>query len=123
MKQTSHGMVYCIMVLVASLSLPACSSISQTVSKATAYVNPFQQQAEEAPPAAAPAEEQAPAAPAASSIRVEKKQPPAAPPRTQVQQKQQPVAKTGKDVEVNLGGNKQCTTFCALPMRKPPAAQ
>lgn len=119
MKQTSHGMVYCIMVLVASLSLPACSSISQTVSKATAYVNPFQQQAEEAPPAAAPAEEKAPAAPAASSIRVEKKQPPAAPKVS----KNNSGNKSSKDVEVNLGGNKQCTTFCALPMRKPPAAQ
>lgn len=32
----------------------------------------------------------------------------------------QKILPTG-DVEVTLGNNKECTTFCALPLRKPPA--
>lgn len=146
MKQKFQGTVYCMMVLAASLSLSGCASISQTVG-AVSHLNPFQQQAEEAPPTAAPAGETPPVAPA-SNIRVEK-QPPAVVPKaippavpktaakpvaskkkkaasaTRVSKKKKPssaTAKNDKNVEVNLGNNKECTTFCALPLRKPPAA-
>lgn len=109
MKQKSHSTVWCMVVLLAGLSLSGCSSVSQTVSGAVSAVNPFQQQTEEAPPEAAPANEGIPVSPASStSIRVETK----------------PPAQGGQQgMEVNVGGNKQCTTFCALPMRKPPAVQ
>ncbi|UOG90873.1 MAG: hypothetical protein L3K52_11765 [Candidatus Thiothrix sulfatifontis] len=64
----------------------------------TLMVNPFKQQTD--------AESPAPAfAPATTSIRVETK-----PPEPKGQQ----------EVEINIGNNKQCTTFCALPLRQPP---
>jgi hypothetical protein len=30
-----------------------------------------------------------------------------------------PAPKAANQVDVNLGDNKKCTTFCALPLRKP----
>lgn len=146
MKQIFQGTVYCIVVLAASLSLSGCASISQTVG-AVSHLNPFQQQAEETPTTTAPAGETPPVAPAAN-IRVEK-QPPAVAPKaispavpktaakppaskkkrassaTRVSKKKKPAsatAKSSKELEVNLGNNKECTTFCALPLRKPPTA-
>lgn len=140
MKQKFQGTVYCMMVLAASLSLSGCASISQTVG-AVSHLNPFQQQAE----AAAPVGETPPVAPA-SNIRVEKQPPavvpkaiPPAVPKTAAKpvaskkkkagsatraskKKKSSSAKNDKNVEVNLGNNKECTTFCALPLRKPPAA-
>lgn len=110
MKQKFHSTVWCVVVLAAGLSLSGCSSISQ-MSTTISNLNPFQQQTEETPPVTAPANEGTPAP--SASIRVEAK-PPAKPP-----------AQGGRrqEVKVNVGDNKQCTTFCALPVRKPPAAQ
>lgn len=58
----------------------------------TLAVNPFKQQTDTETPAT-------------TNIRVETK-----PPEPKGQQ----------EVGVNVGNNKQCTTFCALPMHKPP---
>ncbi|EIJ36736.1 hypothetical protein [Thiothrix nivea] len=108
MKQKYQGVGGITWVLAMGLSLAGCSGISQQVSDMVTSINPFQQQTEAAVPATpAPAAQGAPVTPA-NSLRVQAK-PPA------------PTAKTN-EMEVNLGNNKQCTTFCALPMRKPPAA-
>jgi hypothetical protein len=93
-------------VLLGSLSVSACSNlsdISETVSGAASAVNPFKQQTEGSEPA--PTNESMPLNAPATSIRVETK-----PPEPRGQQ----------EVEINVGNNKQCTTFCALPMHKPP---
>lgn len=110
MKQRCHGWVGVTLVLAMGLSLSACSNISQQVSDMMSSLNPFQQKSEETAPAATPA------APAGQDI-------PAAPARSyRVEIHPSTHADGTKDVEVNLEGNRQCTTFCALPMRKPPAA-
>ncbi|OQX15083.1 MAG: hypothetical protein BWK73_07835 [Thiothrix lacustris] len=87
MTMISPRTLACMAILLGSLSLPACSTLT---------VNPFKQQTDVETPA-----------PAATSIRVETKPP-------EPKERQQ-------EVEVNVGDNKQCTTFCALPMRQPPA--
>lgn len=112
MKQNGRNVFWYTLVLAVGVSLSGCSNLSETMSSAISSINPFQQRAKEAPsaatpPVAAPANEKKTVQPAAS-IRVEAK-PPA------------PRQRHG-EVAVNVGDNKKCTTFCALPMRKPPAA-
>lgn len=102
--------------LLFGLVVVGCSSIAQTgqsVGEGLSALNPFKQnqeesavvpaQPEQVAPTAKPVSDEAPKA----SIRVD-----AAPNAT-------PAHKS--NMEVNLGDNKQCTTFCALPPRKKPA--
>lgn len=107
MIQKYQGMIGVTLILVAGLSLSACSGFSQRLSNTASAINPFQQQTEDdAPVMPAPTERTTPNVPSGNSIRVETK----------------PPAPAGAgEVEVNLQGNKACTTFCALPLRKPPA--
>lgn len=107
MKMISPRALACMVVLLSGFSLSACSTltnVSEAVSGAASSINPFQQQTETGVSEPAPANESVPLNAPPASIRVEAK-----PPQPKRQQ----------DVEVNLGSNKQCTTFCALPTRKP----
>ena len=117
MKKISKIVAGYATVLFFSLSLSGCSLFSQTSEAAgdgLSKVNPFSQQQaapapvasqpEQAAPVAKPLEQEAPK----PSIRVE------AAPAAPADQKKSGVA-------VNLGDNKQCTTFCALPMHRKPA--
>lgn len=104
MKQNTHKTLWCTLVLVLGVSLSGCSSLS-SMSDTVSGLNPFQQ-TETTPSETAPTNQENPAAPA-TSIWVESKQ---------------PVLRQQQAVEVNVGDNKQCTTFCALPLRKPPVA-
>lgn len=97
MKIISPRTLACIAVLLGSLSLSACSTL--------AAVNPFKQQMDTEGSESAPANESMPLSTPATSIRVETK-----PPEPKGQQ----------EVEVNVGNNVQCTTFCSLPMRQRP---
>lgn len=102
--------------LLLGLVVVGCSSIAQTgqsVGDSLSALNPFKQSQEESTVAPPQPEQVAPAAKPVSdetpkaSIRVD-----AAPNAA-------PAHKS--NMEVNLGDNKQCTTFCALPPRKKPA--
>lgn len=104
MKQDIRNMFWCTLALAVSVSLSGCSLLPDAVSDTISNLNPFQQQTE-VPSEAAPTKEVVP--PPAASIRVQAKPP--APP------------KGVAGLEVNVGNNKQCTTFCAIPMRKPAA--
>ena len=99
--------------LLLGFALTGCSSFAQTsqaVGDGLSRLNPFDQSQEETPsaspeqtaPTLKPVSDETPKA----SIRVEAA--PAAPAHKD-------------DLNVNLGENKQCTTFCALPPRKKPA--
>ena len=102
MKHNAPTVFLYTLVLTVSMALSGCSGISDSISG----LNPFQQTEKSAtPPTTAPANQEPPVS-SAPSIRVEAK----------------PLAPRQREVEVNVGGNKQCTTFCALPMRKPPVA-
>ena len=101
MKQDMLHVFWCALALAVSVSLSGCSLLPDAVSGTVSNLNPFQQQAPAPQPEAAPTKEVTPAA----SIRVQAKPP--APPKGAV------------GLEVNVGNNKQCTTFCAIPMRKP----
>lgn len=117
MKQKSSFTVWYTVVLIAGLSLSGCSSISQAVSGVTSALTPSQQQsAKEAERPPEPVQTPDPNSQVQkSSILVEGAKPAPAPvpaaPAPRVNKEQQ--------VDVNLGDNKQCTTFCALPLRKP----
>ncbi|SEA74428.1 hypothetical protein SAMN05660964_02334 [Thiothrix caldifontis] len=108
MKQTSSQTLAGMLVLLVSLTVSGCANFSETMVGAVSGINPFKQQTEAEAPDAAPINEGVPLAEPKSSIRVETK-----PPEPKGQQ----------EVEVNVGNNKQCTTFCALPLRKPPASE
>jgi hypothetical protein len=134
MKQDMRNVFWCTLALAVSVSLSGCSVLPDALTHSVSSFNPFQQTAVPLPTPyeAAPTKEVAPAP--APSIRVQA-QPPArleptvVKPKPKVKAKVQPKAKSkaaakpkkAAGLEVNVGNNKQCTTFCALPMRKPPA--
>ncbi|OQX02205.1 MAG: hypothetical protein BWK73_43490 [Thiothrix lacustris] len=107
MKQDMRNVFWCTLALAVSVSLSGCSVLPDALTHSVSSFNPFQQTAAPLPTPyeAAPTKEVAPAP--APSIRVQVKPP--APP------------KGAAGLEVNVGNNKQCTTFCAIPMRKPAA--
>ncbi|WML90371.1 hypothetical protein RCF98_15545 [Thiothrix lacustris] len=110
MKQHTYKALLSTVVLSMGVFLSGCSNISDSLSDSVSGLNPFQQTTES--PAnvttPTPSHKEAPDSSSAAGLWVQSK--PAAPPK-------QP-----EGVDVNVGNNKQCTTFCALPLRKPPAA-
>ena len=107
MNRTNHTVLWCTLILALGVLLSSCSSLSD-IPGTVSGLNPFQQQEETktTPSETAPSYQENPDAPPAA-IWVESKQ---------------PALRQQQAVEVNVGDNKKCTTFCALPLRKPPVA-
>ncbi len=109
----------CCAALLLAAGLSGCSTVSSVAEKSGAmlsHLNPFSSspaEAEQQPEPANTTQAQATPAPDAQPVL----QVAAAP--APVPQPPQPAAPKPVEVKAVVGDNAQCTTFCALPLRKP----